>query len=296
MKAALTLFVTLAWPALAAAQATFTAQDREVATESRSDLYLWQQGTNPQTDPATATYNANDDHLTAAPDFAPFAGAVSSTAPPVVGPAVRDGNASASQTSSLAPNGITASGNASMSGDALFYFPGSEVLSAVNALLQPPVPYVFGYLDGEEVGGSSLTVTFELNEPTPYHLVGSLAAGPGNVGFPSVFFSSSALVALSGPSGTVLSQDVFSCDCEEELDYQGVLAPGSYTLTLQASAHGDPSCDPFTLSCVTYATDAAFDVNLSLAGAPVVPGPSRGVVALLGLALAAIGAVALRRA
>lgn len=295
MRAALAACIALWWPVLAAAQATFTAQEREVSTASQSDLFLWQQGTNPQTDPATATYNANDDHQTSAPDFAPFAETVSSTAPPVVGPAVRDGDASASQTSSLGPNAITASGSASMSGNALLYFPGSEVISALNAVLQPPVPYFFGYLDGEEGGGSSLTVTFELTEPTPYHLVGSLTAGPGNVGFPSLFFSSSALVALSGPSGTVLSQDVFSCDCEEELDYQGVLAPGSYTLTLDASAYGAPFCDPFTLSCTTYGTDAAFDVNLSLAGAPVVPGPSQGVVALLGVVLAAIGAAALRR-
>jgi hypothetical protein len=295
MKASFAACMALAWPALAAAQATFTSQEREVGTTSQSDLFLWEQGTNPQTDPAAATYDANDDHQASAPDFAPFTASVASTAPAVVGPAVRDGDASASQTSSLGPQAITASGSVSMSGDALLYFPGSEVISALNALLQPPVPYFFGYLDGEEAAGSSLSVTFELSEPTPYHLVGSLTAGPGNVGFPSTIFSSGALVALSGPSGTVLSEDVVSCDCEEELDHQGVLAPGSYTLILLASAHGDPSCNPFTLSCSTFATDAAFDVSLSLAGAPVVPGPSRSAVALLALALAAVGYAALRR-
>lgn len=292
-RAALAVCVSL-WPALAFAQATFTSQEREVETKSHSELFLWQEGTDPTTAPATATYTANDDHLTAAPDFTPFTATVDSTAPPVVGPAVRDGDASASQTSSLAPNAITAAGSVSASGEALFLVVGSAVISALNALLQPPVPYFFGYMRGSESGRSSLAVEFELSEPTPYTLVGSLATGPGHVGFPSQFWSSTAHVVLSGPSGTVLSREVVSCDCEQELDYQGVLAPGSYTLGLYAGSHVVPFCD--LQSCYTYATNSAFDVDLSLAGAPVVPGPSRGVVALLGLALAAIGAAALRRA
>jgi len=293
VRAALGLCAVLALPALASAQATYTSQEREVETKSHSELLLWQQGTDPSTAPATATHTASDDHLTGAPDFTPFTAAVGSTAPPVVGPAVRDGDASASQTSSFSPQAITASASVSASGDALF--PDAGVISAVNAILQPPVPYFFGYLRGSESGRSQLTVEFELSEPTPYTLVGSLAAGPGFPGFPSQFQSSTASLDLIGPGGTeILSDEVISCDCEHELDHEGVLAPGSYTLYLVAGSGVAPFCD--FLSCNNYATDAAFDVSLSLAGAPVVPGPSRGLAALLGLALAAVGAAALRRA
>ena len=296
MRRALAICVALAWPALASAQATFTAQEREVATTSHSELGLWQQGSNPLSSDPTAAYTANDDHQASAPDFALFAESVSSTAPPVVGPAVRPGAATASQTSSLGAQAITASADVSASGDALMLFSDSPVIAALNALLQPPVPYFFGYMKGTEGAGSNLTVTFWLSGPTPYHLTGSIAAGPGNVGFPSQFFFSSAHADLSGPGGTVLSDSVFSCACEHELNSQGILAPGSYTLTLGAGTHVAPFCDPFTSTCTSYATDAAFDVNLSLAGVAVVPGPSRGALALLGLALAAVGAAALRRA
>jgi hypothetical protein len=279
-------------PAFAAADVSFTAQEREVATHSHSALGLWQQGSNPMSSDPTAAYTANDDHGTAAPDFAPFSATVTSTAPPVVGPAVREGSASASQTSSLQPQAITASADVSASGDAFFL--DSSVIAALNALLLPPVPYFFGYMSGNESAGSQLTVEFELSEPTPYHLTGSLVAGPGFVGFPSQFFSSSASVQLDGPSGTVESDQAFSCGCEHELDRAGILAPGSYTLLLSAGSHVAPFCD--FVSCNAYATHASFDVNLSLAGVAVVPGPSRGMLALLGLALAALGAAALRRA
>jgi hypothetical protein len=291
-RVALAACTALAWPALAVAQATYSAQEREVETTSHSELLLWQQGTDPTTAPPNASYTANDDHLTGAPDFAPFTATVDSTAPAVVGPAVRPGAASASQTSSLQPHAIQASASVSASGEALF--PAAGVITALNALLQPPVPYFFGYLHGSESGRSQLTVTFELSEPTPYILAGSLAAGPGFPGFPSQFESSTASVYLIGPSGTVESDEAISCDCEHALDREGVLAPGSYTLFLSAGSSVAPFCD--LLSCYTYATDAAFDVTLSLAGAPVVPGPSRGVVALLGLVLVALGAAALRRA
>jgi hypothetical protein len=296
-RVALAACAALAWPMLAAAQATFTSQVRKVETKSHSNLLLWQQGTNlefPVEDPATVAYSLNDDHVTSAPDFTPFETEAVSTAP------LRPGRSAASQRSSLDPQAVRASARIDVSGEPLWL--GAQALAAANALLHPPVPYNNGYLGGTESAISKFDAEFELSEPTPYHLVGSLAAGFGPPGFPSLYKGTSASFKLEGPGGTVLSDQLISCACEHELDHEGVLAPGSYTLHVVGGAYITPDFCRYHQPCFAEAADAAFDVNLWLGveppvepDPPVVPGPSRGLAALLGLALAAIGVAALRR-
>jgi hypothetical protein len=292
--AALCAGVALALPALAAAQAAYTAQERRVESASHSDLWLWEQGTNPlppDLDPPAATPMADHADALAAPGFGPFSASASSASPPAAGSAAPAGSSSAWQTSSLAPGGVTASGSFSTAGDAEVV--DAPTLAALNALLLPPVPYILGLLGGTESGASGLEVEFEVGVPTPYHITGSLTLAPGFVGQIPHPASGSGRIELTGPSGSVELLDVpFGCGCTQELDAQGVLAPGSYTLRADVSGGTNVHCD--LNGCIDRTMSGSFELELALT-APVVPGPSRAWLSLLGVALAATAAHAVRR-
>jgi hypothetical protein len=296
----------LALPAPVTAQASFTAQQRSVEATSQSHELLWQTGTNPffpDFDPPTASYTANHSDDAQAPGFAGFHETASSPAPlfqGFIGPAA---SASTSQTSSLAANRIAASGRFSARADS--YTIPQLALTAINFTLMPPVPYNFGIIDGSETGDSQFSVQFDLAEPTPFHLTGSVAVSAMEI-IPVALIpmtSSVTSISLTGPSGSVAQLDLAQPfdpfdpqPATDSLDVQGMLAPGSYTLSAHATGSAESLCfEDIGLVCYHPSSSGSFQLKLLL-GSFDVPGPSRLAGALLGVALAAIGAAALRRA
>ena len=289
---------SLALPALAGAQASFAAQQRKVEATSHSQLLLWEQGTNPgppDFDPSTASFAADHADEIAAPDFGGFSEIASSVAPPAVGSVGPEASASASQTSSLDPGSITATGSFSMNADSEFITQAD--LAELNALLQPPIPYFVGVLQfGSETASSEFSVDFDVSVPTPYHLVGNVAHTQGTIGSvppprPATGF---AQIELIGPSGSLAEVSLTALGGSEDLDVEGVLAPGSYTLSATGLGVTNARCDPFSITCMDPTMSGSFELSLSLTAA-VVPGPSYGLALLLAVALAATGAAVLRR-
>jgi hypothetical protein len=291
----------LALPSLGSAQVSFAAQQRSVEATSHSGGNLWATGTNPFSpdfDPATATYSADHSDDAQAPDFAGFDETASSPAPllqGLIGPAA---SASASQTSSLSASLIAASGSFAADGDSYTIPPAT--LNLINSFLMPPVPYNFGIIDGTEVGDSQFSVQFDVAVPTPFHLTGSISASEWQT-VEGLFgiAGASASISLTGPSGSVaaVTLSLPLTPSSDSIDESGTLAPGSYTLSANASGSAFGLCfETATFVCYDPSSSGSFDLALSLGGAPEVPGPSRLSAALLGVALAAIGAAALRRA
>jgi hypothetical protein len=291
---ALAASALLAWPALAAAQASFTSQQRFVRATSESTALLWKQGTSPfppNNDPPAATFIENGADETQSPGFGSFTASASSVAPAAVGPVVPDASAAASQTSSLAPSEVTASGSFSADADSESISPAQ--IAALNALLLPPIPYIGGFVQSSETAVTEFSVDFTLSEPTLYHLVGNVAHTPGTIGQVPHVAVGAASIELTGPSGSVASVSLSPVGGSEDLDVEGVLASGSYTLHADGSSGAFGRCD--LVACVDPTLSGSFELRLTLAAA-VVPGPSRAAAALLGLLLAASGAAALRRA
>jgi len=289
---ALAVSALLAWPALAAAQASFTSQQRFVRATSESTAMVWKQGTSPfppNLDPPAASFTENGADETQSPGFDSFMASASSVAPAAVGPVVPDASATASQTSSLAPGQVTASGRFSADADSGSI--SAPQIAALNALLQPPVPYIGGFVGSSEIAVTGFSVDFTLSEPTAYHLVGNVAHTPGTIGQVPHVAVGAASIELTGPSGSVASVSLTPVGGSEDLDVEGLLAPGSYTLHADGSGGAFGSCN--LVACVDPTMSGSFELSLSL-GAAAVPGPSRGAVALLGCLLAAIGAAPLR--
>jgi hypothetical protein len=288
----------LVLPAFASAQATFTSQERSVETTSHRDVWLWEQGTNPvdpDFDPPAAGYPVDHSNEVQAPDFGSFTGTALSTTPPVVGISAPVSTASASQTSSLAPGEIAASG--SFATTAHSFWISGPAITDINALLQPPIPYWVGGAGGMETAVTRFSVGFQLSAATAFHLVGSTTLSSGDIGMGLPYHKSgSASIELSGPSGSVadLTTD-YGCGCTRDLDSRGMLAPGSYTLSVSVNGYSDARCDLPQYACAVPSMSGSFDLGLTLA-APVVPGFSPPGAALLALALFASGAAALRRA
>lgn len=295
------VWLALALPSLAGAQASFTAQQRSVEATSHSSGNLWATGTNPffpDFDGPSATYTANHADDALAPAFGSFSETATSDAPLLqgfIGPAA---SASGSQTSSLAPQLITASG--SFAADSDSFTLSQQELDLINLFLEPPIPYNFGIVGGDENGGSSFSVSFTLAQPTPYHLVASVDISEGVLVEGVIPITNGvASIELTGPSGPVQALSVLNWGgpYSDSVDATGVLPAGSYTLTADASGSAQGTCTEVNIfACYTSSTTGSFDLSLSLDTPPAVPGPSRLAAALLGVALAAIGAAALRRA
>jgi hypothetical protein len=296
LHASLAVCAALALPAFASAQASFTSQVRSVETTSHRDVWLWEQGTNPVNpdfDPPTAGYPVDHSNEVQAPDFGSFTGTALSTTPPVVGISAPVSTASASQTSTLAPGEIAASGSFATTAHSFLVL--EPAISNINALLQPPIPYWIGIADGSETAVTRFSAGFQLSAATAYHLVGSTTLSAGDIGMVLPYKSGSASIVLSGPSGSVANLTTnYGCACTRDLDSQGVLAPGSYTLSVLVDGFSNARCDLF--GCAVPSMSGSFDLSLVLADVPVVPSSSPPVVSLLALVLFASGAAALRRA
>jgi hypothetical protein len=293
-RLALAVLLALAPPTSVAAQASFTAQQRSVEATSHREAWLWAQGTNPfppDFDPPTTIYPVNHSDSEQAPGFGSYSGSASSTPPPMLGVPDAISTAGATQTSSLAPGEIAVSGSFSTAAASAAI---QEYLASINAQLQPPVPYYVGMTAATETGASHFSVDFQVTAPTPYQLGGSTTLSQSDIGSPGVpyYKRGSASVRLSSASGSLVDFTNPGCGCTMPLDYQGVLAPGSYTLEVELGGFSNAYCN--LLGCVSPTMTGSLDLSLSLSGTPEVPGPSRALAALLAVALAAIGAVSAR--
>jgi hypothetical protein len=289
-----------ALPCPAGAQASFSAQARSLTAASQSDGLLWAQGSTPffpDNDPPTATYTANHSDSAQAPGFGSFDDTAISTAPLIMNFIGPTASASSAQTSSLAPNLITASGSAASQANSYPIPPAT--LSLINFALHPPVPYDIGAIQGLETGESQFSASFTLAQTTPYHLLGSVEAAVGVLVDGTIPITNGlASVRLTGPSGIVADVLVFSLapPHSNAVDLEGVLTPGSYTLSARSWSVAQGLCNGLlSFTCYSPTNDASFDLSLSLGGTPEVPGPSNAATALLGLALMASGTLALRR-
>lgn len=142
---------------------------------------------------------------------------------------------------------------------------------------------------------SRLSVTFQVDEPTPYRLDGTLEGW-------LTFFNDSQVLSLQleGPQGPVAqipcienSPGFPPAGCGPTTQsHEGTLAPGTYTLVAVSEVSGDPG---ELGGAPETAGSGSFDVTLSLGSAAAAPG--LGSVARVWLALAiGLAAVAAVRA
>lgn len=268
---------------------------------------LWDLNSNPffpDYDPPTLplTALATDDQ--AAPDFGSFDETASTLDPTLVVIAPL-GSASGSQTSSLGPSQIAATGSFSAVSHSRTLT--QLELDFANGFFNPPVPFFLGTLGDVETGESNLSASFDLERRTAFDLSASLALSPlerleGIFG--NEVTSGFASVTLTGPSGVVASAAINQFeDCLESpclpvfaaLDVAGQLDPGSYTLDIALSGSATGICaDIIGLVCYTPTSDGSFDVTLDLGPIPVPALPLLGVFGIFG-ALAGTGGSALRR-
>lgn len=136
-------------------------------------------------------------------------------------------DASASQSSSLAPAGISASGSVSASED-----DGNDSAGASFAFAE-----------------SSLTATFNVYAPTSYSLSADLS--------PQLMaYHSELTLTLTGPNGTpvIPTQMVGDGDYIDRFKQSGTLGVGTYTITLSATARDQNDMFP----------SASYNINLQL--------------------------------
>lgn len=295
----------VAAPRTADAQASFTAQDRSVDATSRSLGGLWDILSSPffpDFDPPTTTFEEVALDSASAPDLTPFSATASTVDPPLLAVSP-DGSASATQTSTLTPSLIDAAGSFSLVGHSRTLT--QQELDLANAFLNPPIPYGLGLLDDEENGGSSFSVDFDVALATPYSLTGSLGISPVEFadGLFPITAASAAITLSGGPQGLLVFASIAQeglCDpgpCTgDTLDVQGVLQPGSYTLTAHADGSAQGLCiDIVSFTCHTPTASGSFDLTLALSSTPV-PALPPMAVPLAALLLGGVGTVQLRRA
>jgi hypothetical protein len=241
-----------------------TSQARSVdVTVTQHTLVCWPPPTGCT---VQSTSSQSDPH--SAPDFSPFS--ATAVVPPFTG-------SSASQDSSISASSITARGSVEDTGSA--------------SLTTPPNVYT----EVESTAGSHFSTSFDVAEPTPYSLSGSVRASGG------LSANSSAHVTLRTAGGQVLAEvsaatdpDCADPSCADVGPFPiarvGVLPAGSYVLEAAASGNAMPFF--FAGSFLTLVSTAEFDARLDVRSVPSL-GP--GGLALLTASLAFASAAALRR-
>lgn len=290
------------------AQASFTSQSRSVSATSHSDGALWDESQNPffpDFDPPAMTFfdDASDDE--AAADYTDFDPSASTVDPPllIIAPG---GSSDATQSSSLTPLRIDASGSFSQIGHSRLLT--EQEIALANGFLNPPIPYWSGLIGDFGTASSSFAVSFDLAQATPYDLNADLALSGGvRIDFFEGFeiTSGSVELVLTGPSGVVAHALVGAFDdcppaapCNPVADgvaLSGVLVPGAYTLSVDLEGSALGLCTEVLLfECHSPTADGSFDVSLRLgAAAPALP---PGGLFALAVCVASLGAIAPRRA
>jgi hypothetical protein len=211
-------------------------------------------------------YSDND----SAPDFSPFSATASVS--PFTGYA-------ASQSSSLSASLIRAQGSGQHAGSGGFTPPPANRATATS-----------GSSD------SHFEVSFDVDAPTPIHLTGSVAATGG------LSANSTAQILLRTSGGSTIAEVVAATDpyCQDPscfevgpfpLDYEGVLAAGSYVL--EASTEGSAWPFYFAGNFIPLASTGQYQVRLAHVAVPAL-GPA--ALALLALSLGLAAAPFLARA
>ena len=129
------------------------------------------------------------------------------------------------------------------------------------------------------------STSFDLDEPTPVRLVGSVTAVGGLTG------NTTTRITLKTAGGTLLAEIVAATDpgCQDPgcaqvgplpLSWFGVLAPGSYVL--EADSTGNAAPFAFANNFYTIVSNGEYDLALSTMQVPAL---SRGGLGLLALAL-----------
>jgi hypothetical protein len=178
-----------------------------------------------------------------------------------------DGSATISQDSAITPTLIRASGSHDVQLD------GANGQEFGNYVVRSNV------FDSS----SSFSATFSVSEDTSYSLDATLtrslewAVEPVGT-LPHV--NADVFVALVGPGGVVssaMAPEASTCppdDCAEaQIDVEGVLSPGTYTLTVYASGEGYSDCLDVGpgVTCFNAVGTASYDVLLSTGVAAPVP-------------------------
>lgn len=181
--------------------------------------------------------------------------------------------------SALGPQGFTASASHAGSGIADFFETGE--------------PFEFFSHTRLTISNASVSYTFEVDEPTPYHLTGEIeAGGAGIIG------SMLARIRLEGAGGVELLEvelidddNCFEPECldlgPEAVDMSGTLLPGTYTVEATLSGLGEPLISISTGVAAANAYQGSFQIALTVA--ENVPGPAPLTLALLAAALASAG-------
>jgi hypothetical protein len=298
----------LSAPAPAAAQLSYTDEDRSVETSSRSSGALWDTGSNPffpDFDPPVLTLTDTATDSAAAPGSSPF-GASVATSDPLLLALAPEGSATASQTSSLSASQAVASGSVTGIGHSRTLT--QAELDLANFYFSPSVPFDFGTLGDEEDASADFSATFDVASATPYRLTGSLALSAAErvedtPGYEITYATGS--IVLTGPEGVVASVALDQADScgftgpclpsSDDLDVEGTLAPGSYTLSARVGGVALGGCTEVThFACYAPGVGGSFDLALTLGPPPFPSLPLSGLLSLAA-ALAAAGRAPLRR-
>ena len=108
---------------------------------------------------------------------------------------------------------------------------------------------------------TAFDLTFELNasEPMPYMLSGNIVAQSA-----VMHASLIAEISLIGPGGTIFEIDAVP-DSSETFSQEGLLEPGTYTLSVHATHSMDATASPLTILEWSW---TEFDVSLQIVPAP----------------------------
>lgn len=264
------------------------SQERSVNLDQRHFWNVWSNEANPffpDFDPPTVSILVGSQvPSAAASDFGPFSESVSTTLGSV-----------AHQSSRIERGWVEASGS---------------LWGLVNSSTCTDwIPTNYCTFSRQFTGDSSFSVTFSLDENTPYVLTGSAQHSPT---FGQTFgaIDGTAEIRLTGPSGViaeVVAPDSFCPDLPDCLSDavplldSGSLAAGTYTLEAFATGSGFGACLDVGggVTCFSGAGGGSYSVRLALDGlAPPVPALGAAPAALLAAALllgGALASAALRR-
>lgn len=259
------------WGVLAAGEANAgfdaTAQTRSVRVDiTRNTLSCLPPPTGCQ---ITGTTNFFDHEAApSSPPFLPFS--ATAMVPPYTG-------SFASQDSSIAASAILAQGATQNTGSASLTTP-PNVYTAISS----QTPNVF-------------STSFNLAEPTPVRLVGSVTSTGGLSG------NTTTRITLKTAGGLVLAEVVAATDpnCQDPscaqvgplpITWVGVLAPGAYVI--EANSTGSATAFYFANQFFTIVTSGEYELKLTATQVPALSPRGLGLLALaLGLAALATSSV-----
>jgi hypothetical protein len=269
--------LTLALPLAQASGAEITPLSQDRSVDVQVDNYHWRctgvylPGGECDIPIEVITDETTSDGQTAA-DFSPFSGSAS---------ALVEGTTSwASQEPALSGASITASGDFQADGEHRRYveFPIIPHEQTIDSQVE-----------------SRFSVSFSLDEASPFHLNADFALDGGIYCDPAIWGNTAQIsLTLTGPGGAVVDTSVMvaSDDCfpTRMVREAGQLVPGVYDLELVVSGAGTGFCfGAFEGDCFKLPSSGEYSLKLALGPRPV-PVLSGGALGILAGMLAILGA------